>query len=111
MGLDLGKGFLCRATDGHTEVKAELFVGSTVANRFQKYLNDLSINQGETIHSFWSGCSITLAMLGVSDQKIADHVGWKNVEMTRYYCQYDKVSGAGCPSKILAQSFKILLPL
>ena len=43
-------------------------------------------------------------MLGVSDKKIADHVGWRSVEMARYYCQYDKVSGAGCPSKILSQN-------
>ena len=104
MGIDLSTGFLFRATDGHTKVKAEPFVGSTVANRLQRHLNDLSINQGETMHSFRSGCSITLAMLGVSDKKIADHVGWRSVEMARYYCQYDKVSGAGCPSKILSQN-------
>ena len=81
MGTDLSTGFLFRATDGHTKVKAEPFVRSTVANRLQKHLTDLSINQGETMHSLRSGCSITLAMLGISDQKIADHIGWESVEM------------------------------
>ena len=59
-------------------MRAEPFFGSSVASRLQKYLNELSINQGTTMHSFRSGCS--LAMLGVSDKKIADHIEWESVE-------------------------------
>ena len=104
MSIDLSSGYLFRVTDHRGFVSEAPFVGSTVANRLKRYLTDLSIDDGETMHSFRSGCSITLAALGVAYEDIAKHVGWKSVNMAIHYSQFDKVSQCTDPSAILATS-------
>ena len=52
------------------------------------------------MHSFRSGCSITL--LGVPLADIARHVGWRSTQMAQYYCQTDKVLGLTKPADTLA---------
>ena len=90
-GINLNPGFLFRSTDRHGYVTDKPFIGTAVANRLRKHLTDLSINTGETMHSFRSGCSITLSLLGVPYATIAEHVGWKSVNTAIYYSQCDKV--------------------
>ena len=63
MNINLREGFLSRATDPKGRVSPKPFVGSTVANRLRLYLTALNIDEGETMHSFRSGCSITLSLL------------------------------------------------
>ena len=43
------------------------------------------------MHSFRSGCAITLSLLGVSPDDIARHVGWKSLSTMEYYSQTGKV--------------------
>ena len=81
MCIDLKDGFPFRATDPRGHVSESPFVGSAVGNRLKKHLSDLRIDNGETMHSFRSGCSITLSLLGVSYERVAKHVGWKSVEI------------------------------
>lgn len=109
MSIDLSSGYLFRVTDHRGFVSEAPFVGSTVANGLKRYLNDLSFDDGETMHSFRSGCSITLAALGVSYQDIAKHVGWKSVNMAIHYSQFDKVSQCTDPSAILTWKVVLLL--
>ena len=100
MSIDLSSGYLFRVTDHSGFFSEAPFVGSTVANRLKGYLTDLSIDDGETMHGFRSGCSITLAALGVSYEDIAKHVGWKSVNMAIHYLQFHEVSKCTDPSAI-----------
>lgn len=56
-----------------------------------KHLITLNIHNGETMHSFRSGCSITLSLLGASPADVAQHVGWKSLQTAPYYSQTDIV--------------------
>lgn len=103
MNIKLRKGFLFRATDSKGRVSTKPFVGSTVANRLRLHLTTLNLHEGETMHSFRSGCSITLSLLGASDDQVARHVGWKSVQTARYYSQVPKVMELSLPASLLAQ--------
>ncbi len=91
MVINLCFGFLFRSLDRHGCISANAFTGSAVANRLHKHMSDLSILDGETVHSFRSGCSITLALLGVPLSDIARHVGWTGTNMAAHYTQCDKL--------------------
>ncbi|KAJ7383332.1 hypothetical protein OS493_028879 [Desmophyllum pertusum] len=103
MKINLRDGFLFRATDAKGRVSSNPFVGSTVANRLRLHLTTLNIFQGETMHSFRSGCSITLSLLGASDDQVARHVGWKSIQTAQYYSQVPKVMELSLPASLLAQ--------
>ena len=103
MNINLREGFLFRATDPKGRVSPKPFVGSTVANRLRLHLAALNIDEGETMHSFRSGCSITLSLLGASDDQVASHIGWKSIQMARYYSQVPKVMDLSLPASLLAQ--------
>ena len=107
MCIDLKDGFLFRATDTHGHVSESPFVGSAVGNRLIKHLSYLRIDNGETMHSFRSGCSLTLSLLGVSYERVAKHVGWKSVEMAIYYSQCDKVTSVDDPSSIISNESSV----
>lgn len=78
MSIDLREGFLFRATDPKDWVSPKPFVGSTVAYRLRLHPKTLNIDGGETMHSFRGGFSMTLSLLGASDDQVAGHVGWKS---------------------------------
>ena len=103
MNIKLREGFLFRATDPKGRVSTKPFLGSTVANRLRLHLTTLKIHEGETMHSFGSGCSITLSLLGASDDQVAGHVGWKSVQTAQYYSQVPKVMELSLPASLLAQ--------
>ena len=63
---------------------------------------DAGIFDGESVHRFRSGCSITLSLLGASCAEVARHVGWKSVELALHYSQYDKVMTQSDASFLLA---------
>ena len=104
MCVELKGGYLFRVLDARGYISDTPFVGSAVANRLQKHLKDLNLNNGETMHSFRSGCSITLSLLGVSYDQVAKHVGWKSVDMAVYYSQLDKVMAPDDASTIIAEA-------
>lgn len=93
IGVDLRGGYLFRTTDKHGAVTSNPFLGSEVANCLLTHLKTLGIHCGETMHSLWCGCSITLSHLGVAPEDIARHVGWKSLETAEYYFQTEKVMG------------------
>ena len=47
----------------------------------------LRIHDGETVHRFRSGCSITMSLLSVSPENVARHVWWKSHQTTEDYMQ------------------------
>ena len=42
------------------------------------------------MHSFRSGCSITLSLLGVPSEDVARHIGWSTIVTADYYSQTGK---------------------
>ena len=107
MFIDLKDGFLFCATTPHGLVPEPPFVGSAVGKRLKRHLSDLRIDNGETMHSFRSGCSITLSLLGVSFELVAKHVGWKSVEMAIYYSQCDEVTSVNDPNSIISNGSSV----
>ena len=63
-----------------------------------------NIHGGETMHSFRSGCAITLSLLGVSPDDIARHVGWKSLSTMEYYSQTGNVMRSKKVAATLASS-------
>ena len=91
MRINLRQGFLFRTTDPKGCVINTPFLGYAVANRLKKYLSNLHLDDSETAHSFRAGCSITLSLLGASNEAIAKHVSWRSVATAAYYTQTDTV--------------------
>ena len=86
MNIDLNPGYLFRVLDHHGNILNSPLEWSAIENRLKKHLRDSKLDRGETMHSFRSGCSITLSLLGVPYNEVAKLVGWKSVEMASYYC-------------------------
>ena len=86
------------------KVSQSPFVGSAVANRLTLHLKDIGLHEGETMHSFRSGCSITLSMLGVTPEEVAQHAGWRTRSSLDHYCKLDKVFGMQRAVTTLAES-------
>ena len=104
ISIVLKEGFLFRVTDCRGHVLDKPFLDSAVANRLKKHLKDLQLCDGETMHSFRSGCSITLSLLGASYSDVAKHVGWKSLDMAIHFCQFDKVMSSNDASSLLSCS-------
>lgn len=102
MSIELKTGYLFRTTNRQGNISDSPFIGSAAANRLKRYLKELNIAEGETMHSFRRGCSITLAALGISYEDIARHVGWRSVGTAAYYCQYESITGKDSTSDLLA---------
>ena len=59
MSINLRDGYLFRSTNKKGAVSSKPFIGSAIANRLSLHLTTLKMHNGETMHSFRSGCSIT----------------------------------------------------
>ncbi|EDO38941.1 predicted protein [Nematostella vectensis] len=88
--FQIKKVFRQQVLSKNNEVSDDPFVGSAIANRLSLHLKSAGIHNGETMHSFRRGCSITLSLLGVPYEEIARHVGWSSVVTAEYYTQKDK---------------------
>ena len=94
VSIVLKEGFLFRVTDRRGHVLDKAFLGSAVANRLKKHLKDLQLCDGETMHSFRSGCSITLCLLVFT---------WSKLFGCCKACWLEK-SGHGDPLLLVRQS-------
>lgn len=52
------------------------FTSSAAEARLKGYLQEMGLDNGETLHGFRAGCAITLALSGAELSEIMDHVGW-----------------------------------
>ena len=71
------------------------------------YLREINADDGETLHGFRSGCSITLALSGVELSEIMDHVGWSRRHTALYYMQLAKVLNPSRASAKLASNVTV----
>ena len=64
LGISLTQGYFCRPTDPIGHVIDKPLSTAAAENRLKLYLKEAPIDTGETLHSFHSGCALTLAFSG-----------------------------------------------
>ena len=62
------------------------------------------MDEGETAHSFRSGCAITLALSGSALADVMSHVGWERSHTASYYMQLEKVLRYDSASALLSEA-------
>eukprot|EP00058_Branchiostoma_floridae_P016204 XP_002601692.1 hypothetical protein BRAFLDRAFT_94572 [Branchiostoma floridae] len=70
----------------------------------KKYLKEMDCDEGETLHSFRTGCAITLAATGVPEKQARQHIGWCSNRMPDHYTGASRVLQAGGLSAALAST-------
>lgn len=81
IGVDLHHGYLFRPTSPQGSVLDKPFLSSAAESRLKFYLGQVKIDEGETLHSFRSGCTLTLAFPGSSRR---GHYVPRGLEELRY---------------------------
>ena len=104
MCVNLREGYSFRVLNSKSEISENPFVGSAIANRLTLHLRSAEIYDRVTMHSFRSGCSITLSLLGVPLEDVARHVGWSSIITADYYSQTGKVMNSDSGATSLAMS-------
>ena len=104
LGISLSCGYLFRSTNHQGHIVDTPLLSSTAGSRFRKYLCDAQIDSGETLHSFRSGCALTLAVSGSPLADVMSHVGWSTSKMTLYFLKLADVIRAGTPADLLASA-------
>ena len=101
VNISLREGSLFRASNSKGHVSSKPFVGSAIANllRLHLIITTLNTDEGEAMHGFRSGCSITLSLLGASD----DQVAGKTYRRLKHLSQVPKVMDLLLPTSLLAQ--------
>lgn len=102
IGVDLREGYLFRPTSHQGNIINKPFLHPAAETRLKVYLKQSRIDEGETLHSFRSGCALTLAFSGSSLADIMSHVGWRNSTSASYYMKLVDVLRAGAPADMLA---------
>ena len=86
MQINLNEGYLFRVRDKKTKVIINKPMDSSlITERLRVHLSAIGLYEGETSHSTRRGCAITLRMLGVNDDQINAHTGWKRGKMVDHY--------------------------
>lgn len=104
--VDLSKGYLFRTVAESGRVLDKNVSYSVVYERLRYYLITLGIDDGETPHSFRSGCAITMTS-SVSVEKVdkvMNHVGWFGKSSAEYYCRMSTLVDSGVVASKLADS-------
>ena len=94
LNIDLTSGYLFRCLDSSRKVVLDEPVSSTaMLDRLKFYLNELGLNEGETLHGIRGACAITLASTGAADSasKIMNHVGWFSEKSCDHYSRVSKM--------------------
>ena len=102
IGVELRHGFLFRPTSPQGNILDKPLSSSTAESRLKFYLGQAKIDEGETLHSFRSGCALTLAFTGSPLADIMCHVGWKSSATASYYMKLADVLRAGAPADTLS---------
>ena len=89
--VDLTEGFLFRPTTTQGTIANSSVSSEAMNARLKTYLRGAGLDDGETAHSFRSGCAVTLALSGSDLAEVMGHVGWERAHTARYYMQLEKV--------------------
>ena len=94
MSVDLTKGYFFHPTIPYGGIQNQPFSSAAAAAAetcLKTYLKEIKANECEALHSFRSGCVITLALTGANLTEVMDHVGCTRRHMALYYLQLAKV--------------------
>ena len=103
MQVDLTDGFLFRPTTAQGAISPLSISSEAMNSRLKTYLKEAGIDEGETAHSFRSGCAITLALSGSALADVMSHVGWERSLTASYYMQLEKVLRHDSTSALLTE--------
>ena len=92
IGIDLTGGFLFRSTSSDGTVIDKPFSSPAADARLMHYLRDGAIGGAVSLHSFRSGCAITLALSGTELQSFYHSVS---------HATFKSYMSAGSPSSVL----------
>lgn len=59
--------------------------------------------EGETPHSYRSGCALTLSWLGISNEQITTHVGWKSDSMLHHYTKANEMCSLSSSAQVMSK--------
>lgn len=104
MQVDLTDGFLFRPTTAQGAISPLSISSEAMNGRLKTYLKEAGIDEGETAHSFRSGCAITLALSGSALTDVMSHVGWERSHTANYYMQLEKVLCHDSTSALLTEA-------
>ena len=68
------------------------------------YLKEAHLDEGGTLHSLRSVCTITLVLSVAQLADVMSHVGWKNGETALYYMNLGEVIRQGSSSHMLSSA-------
>jgi integrase len=113
MGITLSSGYLFRPTCLNMVLDKSLSYAA-IYERFQFYLNQLGINEGETPHSFRGGCAITFREVAQANQAssteaLMQHVGWATEWSAAHYSRSHKQEYAATMARAMSFSCENLL--
>ena len=77
MQADLTSGLIFRPATTQGAISASSVSSEAMNGRLKTYLKEAGLDEGETAHSFRSGCAITLALSGSALVDVMSHVGWE----------------------------------
>ena len=89
---------LFRATNHQGHIVDKPLLSPAVDPRLRKYTRDANIDSGETLHSFRSGCTLTLAFCGSPLADIVSHVGWSSSKTAFNYLNLAHGWGSSWPT-------------
>ena len=103
IGINLGTVLY----SGQPTHRATLSINHSCIRRLKRlkfYLRQGNIDEDEILHSFRSGCALTLAFSGSSLADVMTHMGWRNSSTASYYMKLAGVLRAGAPTDVLTFS-------
>ena len=92
-------------TDQKGRIVDQPLTSSTAESRLKLYLRQANIDAGETLHSFRSGCALTLTFSGSNLADIMSHVGWSSPSTAQYYLKLSSVIRARAPADLLSKEY------
>ncbi|XP_063416264.1 uncharacterized protein LOC134697907 [Mytilus trossulus] len=104
--VDLTKGYLFRVVSESGRVLEKPVSYSVVYERLRYYLSTLGIYEGETPHSFRSGCTVTMALSDSASNvdEVMNHVGWFGKASAEYYGRVNTLIDSEIVASNLASS-------
>lgn len=107
--VDLSNGYLFRPVSDQGKVLEKPLSYSIIYERLHLYLSTLGIYEGETPHSFRSGCAVTMALSGSveSTGEMMRHIGWFNEKSAEYYSRVHTLSDSSLVASKLSNATNI----
>ncbi|KAI8477847.1 hypothetical protein Bbelb_444220 [Branchiostoma belcheri] len=107
LGLCILTGYVFRSTSVKGEVTENPFSSGAAEARLRIHLKAAGLYEGESGHSFRTGCALTLAFAGSSKQDIMAHVGWFAEPSAEHYMRLTKVLKANSPAGNMAAALNM----